>query len=97
MTHPEDIPTARDLVERAIGGESDGSAFVVRSHARPYRAGEWVQLLQPGPGRRADAAGRATRIMGVHEDVTEAERKEEAEREREERFGRASRLLALPR
>lgn len=95
VTHPDDVPAARALVENAIAGRSDDFAFTVRSQRPPYRAGEWIQLYSRGRVVERDAAGRAIRIMGVHEDVTEAKRKEEVERAREEHFARASRLLAI--
>jgi len=95
VTHPDDIPAARAEVERAIAGESDGFAFAVRSQHPPYRAGEWIWFYSRGRVVERDASGRATRIMGVHEDVSESKRKEAAERAREERFAQASRLLAL--
>jgi signal transduction histidine kinase len=94
-THPEDVPAARREVERALSGESDGFAFVVRARHEPYGSGNWIQMYSRGKVVDRDATGRATRIMGVHEDVTEARRREEAERARETVLAHASRLLSL--
>lgn len=94
-THPEDVPAARAEVERAVTGDSDGFAIVVRSQNPPYRSGEWIRIYSRGRVVERDASGRATRIMGVHEDVTESKKKEEADRAREATLAQASRLLSL--
>lgn len=80
-THPEDIPAARSEVERAIVGETDGFDFVVRSQHPPYRDGGWLHVRSRGKVVARDRGGRALRIVGIHEDVTEAKHAEAAERE----------------
>lgn len=94
-THPHDVPAARAEVQNAIDGKSESFAFVVRSQRPPYRNGEWIHLYSRGKVLARGEDGRALRIVGVFEDVTEATRKEELERGREAALARAGRQSSL--
>jgi C4-dicarboxylate-specific signal transduction histidine kinase len=68
---------------------------VVRSKRPPYRSGEWFEISSRGKVVERDAGGRATRIMGIHEDATEAMLKAKLEREREEALAHTTRMASL--
>ena len=82
-------------MERAISGGSDGFTILVRQRFRSDPEGDWVHLRSRGRVVKRDVAGRARRIMGTFEDVTEARLKARAEQERELAMARTERMASL--
>jgi C4-dicarboxylate-specific signal transduction histidine kinase len=93
--HPEDRHAADVEMERAICGETDTFSRVVRQRLRSDPDGQWHHLYSRGRVIERDAAGRARRIMGTYEDVTEAVEKSQTEKAREAAMARAARLASL--
>jgi signal transduction histidine kinase len=93
--HPDDTRASSPEVERAISGETDAFAMIVRQRGRSEPDGPWVHVYSRGRVVERDATGRARRIMGTFEDVTEANLKAEAEKERERAMSRAARMASL--
>jgi len=95
QTHPEDAKVSRPEVERAICGEADTFTMVVRHGPRPGRGDGWRHIYSRGRVVGRDEAGRALRLMGTYEDVTEAHLKAQAEQAREVAMARAARMASL--
>lgn len=93
--HPDDLRVSGPEVERVISGEADAFAMIVRQRVRSDPDGPWVHLYSRGRVVERDATGRARRIMGTFEDVTEANLRAETERERELAMSRAARMASL--
>ncbi|MFZ5784806.1 MAG: PAS domain-containing sensor histidine kinase, partial [Acidobacteriota bacterium] len=94
-THPDDLPVAQAAVERVVTGETDRFLHLVRRRPKGPRTDAWLSLLSRGRAVARDDQGRATRIVGTFEDVTEAVRREQAERDRENAFVQATRAASL--
>jgi signal transduction histidine kinase len=94
-THPEDAVVSRPAVDRAVSGEADAFSMVVRQNADPLQQDRWVHIYSRGRVIERDPTGRARRMMGTFEDVTEAQRKARAVREREAEMGRITRMASL--
>lgn len=95
QTHPEDAKVSRPEVDRAISGETDTFSMVVRQRSEVDDGAGWRHLYSRGRVVERDASGRARRIMGTFEDVTEAHRKAEAEKASEAAMARAARMASL--
>lgn len=94
-SHPEDIPSARDRVDRAIRGETDGFSMQYRMRRSDSPAGEWAVLHSRGRVLERDPSGRATRVLGVYEDITTLVAREEHDRQRDEHLARSTRIASL--
>lgn len=95
MTNPEDARVSRPEVDRAIAGETDEFSMVVRQRVFSGKHAEWFHIYSRGRVVERDGTGRARRIMGTFEDVTEARLKAEAEARREDAMARAARMASL--
>jgi signal transduction histidine kinase len=95
QTHPEDAVVSRPEVDRAISGETDAFSMVVRQRGGPDREAGWLHLYSRGRVIERDPTGRALRMMGTFEDVTEAHLKAQAEKEREAAMARTARMASL--
>jgi two-component system, LuxR family, sensor kinase FixL len=93
--HPDDHQAASIELEKAISGETDGFSRVVRQRVRSDPDGRWHHVYSRGRVIERDAAGRAVRIMGTYEDVTEAYERNLAEKAREAAMARATRMASL--
>jgi signal transduction histidine kinase len=93
--HPDDFQAASIELEQAISGEADGFSRVVRQRLRSDPDGEWHHVYSRGRVIERDATGRAVRIMGTYEDVTEAYERNLAEKAREAAMARATRMASL--
>jgi len=93
--HPDDLEVIRADVERALSGETDGFAIVVRQREGREPDVRWRHLYSRGRVVERDPTGRARRVMGTYEDVTEAQLKAGAEKEREAAMARAARMASL--
>lgn len=94
-THPEDVVVSRPEVDRAISGETDAFSMVVRQRVAPGQDDRWAHIYSRGRVIERDPDGRARRIMGTFEDVTEAHRKAAAEKSREAAMARTARMASL--
>ncbi|MCU0305710.1 MAG: ATP-binding protein [Thermoanaerobaculales bacterium] len=94
-THPEDVVVSRPEVDRAISGEKDAFSMVVRQRVAPGQDDRWAHIYSRGRVIERDPDGRARRIMGTFEDVTEAHRKAAAEKAREAAMARTARMASL--
>ncbi len=94
-TAADDIPRAQAETERALSGATDRFSHVVRRRLPPHRENEWFYLHSQGRVVARDQSGRATRVMGTFEDVTDKVRAEQVEREREAAHARETRAASL--
>jgi signal transduction histidine kinase len=94
-THPEDVAVSRPEVDRAISGETDEFAMVVRQRVELEQDVRWAHIYSRGRVIERDATGWARRMMGTFEDVTEANRKAEAEKARDAAMAHATRMASL--
>ena len=80
LVQAEDGPRVRALLERFLRGED------LAYHAE-YRlrkaSGAWLWILDIGHAAERDAAGRARRVVGIHQDITEMKLAETALKESE--------------
>jgi signal transduction histidine kinase len=94
-THPEDAVVSRPEVDRAICGETEAFSMVVRQTVDPMQHDRWAHIYSRGRVIERDPTGRARRMMGTFEDVTDAQRRKLAEREREAEMARTTRMASL--
>jgi PAS domain S-box-containing protein len=83
VCHPDDLEQADRELRRHLRGETDRYDIELRMQHREGRA-IWVRTC--GRVLERDASGRATRMFGLHEDVTERHLMAERLRASEERF-----------
>lgn len=93
-THPDDAPAARAEVQRAVSGVADRFSTTVRMQI-PYYDSEWIYVRSQGHVLGRDAAGRALRVIGIYQNVTEEVRRAAVEREREVALEHAMRMASL--
>jgi DNA-binding CsgD family transcriptional regulator/PAS domain-containing protein len=91
---PEDLDAAQAETERALAGQTDVFTTVVQRRAEADRSGRLYHVRSRGRVVARDAGGRATRVVGTFEDITEEIRRERLERVRTEA---RSRLAGLTR
>ncbi len=83
LIHPDDQPA----VERAIKEyESGQSPFFRLEHRLRTKSGDWKWILNWGRILEWDEEGRPVRAAGVHQDVTEQRRAQEALRASEKKY-----------
>ncbi len=80
LVHPKDLRRATDVLERYVEGETDRYDLEIRMQAK---SGEWKWIQTIGKVVKRDPEGNATRIAGIHLDIDERKRAEEALRKRE--------------
>ncbi len=68
LVNPEDGPRVRPLLERFLRG--DDAAYRAEYRLR-MASGEYLWVLDIGHAAERDSAGRARRVVGVHQDITE--------------------------
>jgi diguanylate cyclase (GGDEF)-like protein/PAS domain S-box-containing protein len=83
LVHPDDVAGALDRLERHIDGASPDYRAEFRMRAKD---GSWRWILAVGRVAARDAAGAATRVSGLHIDITERREAEAALAASEERF-----------
>jgi signal transduction histidine kinase len=94
--HPDDLLDGwKQDLERAIAGESDTFTQVVRQRRRSDPNGPWHRIYSRGRVIERDPSGRARRIMGTFEDVTQAYEKELVEKARDVAMSRATRMASM--
>jgi PAS domain S-box-containing protein len=80
LVHPEDLRRATDVLERYVEGETDRYDLEIRMRTK---SGEWKWIQTIGKVVKRNSSGAATRIAGIHLDIDERKRAEEALRKRE--------------
>ncbi len=89
LIHPEDLENAENRLQEHIEGKTDFYESLARMRDK---GGDWTWIRTTGRAVEFDDNGRATRIIGIHADLTVIKRSEqEAERAKEE-ARRASRM-----
>lgn len=67
FVHPEDLPLVDAKYENVISGTQDLCAF---EHRMKHASGSWRWIMARCTVMNRNASGRATRILGVHTDIT---------------------------
>ena len=80
LVHPEDLKRATTVLRRYVEGETDTYDPEIRMRTKSGQW-RWIQTVGRVVERGRDA--RATRVAGIHLDIDERKRAEEALRERE--------------
>ncbi|MDP3521207.1 MAG: PAS domain S-box protein [Hydrogenophaga sp.] len=68
LIHPDDAAAASRCFEQCIGGELLEYRVEFRMRAK---SGDWRWILSIGRATRRDEQGKALRIVGIHQDITE--------------------------
>ena len=80
LVHPEDLTQAENVLRRYVDGETDTYDPEIRMRTA---SGSWKWIHTIGKIVERNGDGTATRIAGIHLDIDERKRAEEALRERE--------------
>lgn len=94
-THPDDLARNQQLVQEAIDGRTNGFSIRYRVAWPPDKPTTWRWIDSRGRVTERDRRGRATRLLGIYEDVTERVTQEESARRRDLQVAQATRLAAL--
>jgi PAS domain S-box-containing protein len=86
LIHPADRDRARELTLAALDPASDGRFAHEARILRPDGSVRWISMTGKVQFAKVEGAVRPVRIAGIHLDVTDRKREEEALRESEERF-----------
>ncbi|MEO5332258.1 MAG: response regulator [Magnetococcus sp. YQC-5] len=78
LVHPDDLPGANALLVKCLNNENEEYRAKYRMRGK---SGAWVWILDIGRAAGRDGKGIATRIVGIHQDITEREIAEEAVRQ----------------
>jgi PAS domain S-box-containing protein len=76
LLHPDDVPHTLSALQDHLAGHTDsfGSEYRVRS-----KSGEYKWVLARGKVMERDAGGRALRVTGTYQDISDRKRVEEQE------------------
>jgi two-component system, LuxR family, sensor kinase FixL len=80
LVHPDDFPELRRRLREVLKGRSP--EYEVEHRVRNH-AGHWIWIYSRGEVVSRDASGRALRMSGVNEDITERKQAEERFRRNE--------------
>ncbi len=83
LVHPEDLPRATAVLERYIAGEADTYAPEIRMRTK---SGEWKWIQTIGKVVERDEEGVVTRAAGIHLDIDDRKRAEQALRDANSRY-----------
>ncbi|QSZ67949.1 PAS domain S-box protein [Methanofollis aquaemaris] len=78
MIHPEDRPKVLSALASYLAGDFPQYHVEYRMQAKD---GHWVWVLSVGEVAARDAGGRSLRMTGIHQDITDFKRSQEALRE----------------
>lgn len=93
--HPDDFAQASAAVQRVVSGETERLDYSARLKLAHYRDGQWFDARCRGQVLARDETGRATRIVGIHQDVSDLVRYQALERERQAELARSVRMTSL--
>lgn len=82
LIHPDDRERVVQAIEACIKGDAP---FYEIEHRKQTKSGEWKWLIATGKVVERDKKGKALRLIGIHQDITEKKRMEETARLSEER------------
>ena len=88
MVHPDDIANLDQQHKIAVNRDIDQFENVIRMR---HRNGDWVWILSRGQVTRRDRDGMALAIAGIHIDISESRRREEALRKAYDELNNATR------
>jgi PAS domain S-box-containing protein len=83
IMHPDDYENTVEISKAHIEGKT---LFYETEFRLKAKSGEWKWILTRGQAVEWDTDGRATRVVGTHQDVTARRMAEEAMRESEDRL-----------
>ncbi len=75
LIHPDDFEKVWEALQANIKGET---VFYEVEHRKKTKNGEWKWLLATGKVVERDKEGRALRVIGIRQDITDKKRSEEA-------------------
>ena len=81
--HPDDLRKATALLEGPIRGETDYYEAEIRMR---HKKGHWVWILDRGKVFERDREGKAIRMAGSHQEITERKHREEKLRQEMDLF-----------
>ncbi|HON80630.1 MAG TPA: PAS domain S-box protein, partial [Spirochaetota bacterium] len=81
--HPDDIDTVMEQLSSAIGGAAESYSAEYRLQSK---SGGWIWISDNGRVVERDDAGSPVRFAGVHHDINEQKKAEEALRASEEKY-----------
>ena len=81
--HPDDEPKMIEVIDAHLDGRTP---FYEIEHRRRHKSGEWKWVLSRGQVVERRPDGAPLRVTGIHLDITERKRSEEALRFSEHRF-----------
>ncbi len=93
--HPDDLPQAAAAVQRAVVGDTDLLEYDARINHPDYEGGQWRHIRSRGKVLTRAADGRATRVVGIHQDISEVVQRQARERQQQAALARAHRLTSL--
>ncbi|MDW8205084.1 MAG: PAS domain S-box protein [Cytophagales bacterium] len=82
LIHPEDRARVLKAIEDCLKGNT--ASYEVE-HREKTKSGEWKWLVAIGKVVERDSKGKPLRVLGIHQDITDKKRSEEAARLSEER------------
>ncbi|HYF90457.1 PAS domain S-box protein [Azospirillum sp.] len=88
LLHEDDRDRVLAILEEHVAGRVAVYEVEFRMH---HKSGAWVWILSAGKVTDRDAAGRPTRITGIHKDVTDRKRTEDELARAKEEADRANR------
>jgi PAS domain S-box-containing protein len=83
LIHPDDLPEVNRITQDHRAGRTP---FLKCEHRIRTKSGEWKWILNCGKIIERDKDGKPIRAVGIHTDITERKRAEEALRERQEKY-----------
>jgi len=86
FAHPEDLKASGELLEKHFCGELDYYECETRMR---HKNGEWIWVLDRGKVVSWTEGGKPLMMMGLHQDITDRKRMENALRQSEKRLGLA--------
>lgn len=92
LAHPDDLKKSDELMEKHFTGERDYYECEVRMK---HKKGEWVWVLDRGRVVERDADGQPLRVTGIHLDINERKRAEEALRRSEANLSASQRIAGI--
>jgi len=83
LIHPDDKETVMDILNACLEGRTNDFKAEYRLRSK---SGEWKWILSIGKVFERDKDGKPVRMLGIHQDITERKRVEDALKKRETRM-----------
>lgn len=75
LVHPDDLPYAKEVLDAHIVGKT---SFYRTEHRLKSKSGEWVWILDCSKVFERDEEGKPIRAIGIHLDINDRKKAEEA-------------------